>query len=307
MSHALDASAGDESVEQVARDAQLLHALGRKTGDYARRHKPQYGVYPRFYLFAHSVVNFFFRLTCKWEVTGMQRLPWRFRARIDPFGAHHRQERYLAEPVVFAVKHTSIRDIFVLGLRLHMPLAWLVKASLGQVPGLGWMFIHLSGVFVLRPGRNQELEQLAHGKRDLFGRRKRFRFGLLGPDALDNLAEMVRAGYPAVVFAEGTRSDPLRVTGISTGALRLAVVTGCKIAPVGIAGTGSRKRGALVKRWVIRRRAKVVIGPLIDPMQFLAPHRSADDPIVLMAPFRECVREAIEAATREAHDLLRAL
>lgn len=266
----------------------------RSTGDYARRRKPKYGVRPRFYKFAHRLVDFAFRLSCKWDIYGLEGLPTTSVPRISAFG--HEYAEYSATPVVFAVKHVSIRDIFVVGLSIKRVLGWMVKSPLGQIYGFSRILIWLSGVFVLR---DKDLKQVAQGEK--------FRYGLLGDDALGELQKILDDGYSVMVFAEGTRNDPLAVQNIKSGSIRLAINARTPIVPVGLAGTGKRRQGALVKHWVIRRRCVVIFGDPIDPRDFsCSPQRRWEDPINLEA-LREHVRQQIETCTREAHRKLREL
>lgn len=263
----------------------------RTTGDYARRRKPKYGVRPRFYKSMHRLVNLVFRATCRWDIYGLEQLPTTSVPRISAFG-HEYAERS-ATPVVFAVKHVSIRDIFVVGLSIKRVLGWMVKSPLGEIYGFSRALIWLSGVFVLR---DKDLKQLAQGKK--------FRYGLLGDDALSELEKILNDGYSVMVFAEGSRNDPLAVQNIKSGSIRLAINARTPIVPVGLAGTGKRKQGALVKHWIIRRRCVVIFGDPINPTDFShSPHRRWEDPIDLDA-LREHVRLQIEACTRAAHQKL---
>ncbi|MCC7543685.1 1-acyl-sn-glycerol-3-phosphate acyltransferase [bacterium] len=266
----------------------------RRTGDYARRRQPKYGVYPNFYTFAHRLVELVFRRTCRWDVYGLDNLPMASVPHISAFG-HEYVER-LPLPVVFAVKHVSIRDIFVVGLSIRRVVGWMVKSPLGQIYGFSRVLIWLSGVFVFR---DKDIDQIATGKQ--------FRYGLLGDDALPHLHLMLDDGYSVMVFAEGTRDDPLAVKDIKTGPLRLAINANVKIVPVGLAGTGKRKNGALVKRRFLRRRCVAVFGGPIDPTDFsMTPARNPWDAINLPA-LRSHVRERMELCTHEAHQKLLAL
>jgi len=115
------------------------------------------------------------------------------------------------QPYLFLANHQSIYDIPVLFWHLPFQLRILAKASLGQVPFLGWHLRRSGHVLVDRsnPGNSTMLQ----------------------------IKELMRQKVSMVVFPEGTRSADGTVARFRGGIVLLAIEAGLPIVPVSLDGT----------------------------------------------------------------------
>ena len=178
-----------------------------------------------------------------WHVrlTGRERLPWK-------------------GPAVIVANHLSLLDILVL-YGLFRPFKWVSKASIFQVPIVGWN-MWLADYVPLRRGDRESIRQM-----------------------MDRCRTHLRRGTPVLIFPEGTRSPDGHLQPFKDGAFRLAVEAGCPIIPVALSGTYATlpKHGFVLRR---RMDARVQVLAPIDP----ASH--GNDPAAL----RDATRAAIAAA-----------
>ena len=162
-----------------------------------------------------------------------------FCTKLNPFW----QFRYLGHPkkpdgkLVFVSNHASNADVFLISAR-PWEMKWLGKASLFRQPIFGWC-MSLAGDIPVERGDKQA-----------------------AASALRKCAEWVRQGMPVMIFPEGTRSLDGVMLPFKDGAFRLAIDTGARIVPLGVAGT----REALPKRsWRFGPgRGRVVMGEPIE-------------------------------------------
>ena len=149
---------------------------------------------------------------------------------------------------VLAVNHLNWTDIHILGASLplsHRPW-WIAKVEMfGNRLAAWWL-------------REMQVIAIRRGKRDLAALQ-------LGEAAL-------RAGAPLVIFPEGHRSDTGQLQQGKSGAVRLAVRSGCPIVPIAIYGTEAGLKGAAT-----RKPIRVVIGTPYHPVAVNPDHIPADE------------------------------
>jgi 1-acyl-sn-glycerol-3-phosphate acyltransferase len=157
-------------------------------------------------------------------VTGRERIPLRMAAwfwapglllgagaRLEIDGA---EKVDFSRPHLFVANHQSMIDICALFMAVPVPLRFMLKASLGKVPFLGW-YTKAMGMILLRRG-------------DSVGVIKQ----------LERAAELLREGHSLVAFPEGTRGRDGRVRPFKAGAFRAAIGAGVPVVPVAIEGSG---------------------------------------------------------------------
>jgi 1-acyl-sn-glycerol-3-phosphate acyltransferase len=192
-----------------------------------------------------------------------------FCTKLNPFW----QFRYVGNPVkpegrlVFVSNHASNADVFLIST-LPWEMKWLGKASLFRQPVFGWSMWMAGDIPVERGDK-----QAAAG-------------------SLVKCAGWVKKGMPVMIFPEGTRSLDGVMLPFKDGAFRLALETGARIVPLGVAGTHE----ALPKRsWRFGPgKGRVVVGAPIeaagrDLKELKAEVRAAVEALVVKA----------EAASRE--------
>lgn len=157
-----------------------------------------------------------------WRVTveGRGRIPWK-------------------GPAVIVANHLSLLDILVL-YGLFRPFKWVSKASVFQVPFIGWN-MKLNDYVGLRRGDRESIRRM-----------------------MAHCAKHLAAGSPVLIFPEGTRSPDGVLQPFKDGAFKLACETGCPVIPVAISGTyrGLPKHGILFRN---RMDALVRVLPPLHP------------------------------------------
>ena len=115
-------------------------------------------------------------------------------------------------PTVCVSNHISNADAFLLS---HLPweMKWLGKASLFNIPLLGWSMRLARDVPVVRGDKGS------------------------GGQALLTCANWIKRGMPVMIFPEGTRSRDGELQPFKDGAFRLAIETGAQILPIAVDGT----------------------------------------------------------------------
>jgi 1-acyl-sn-glycerol-3-phosphate acyltransferase len=162
-----------------------------------------------------------------------------FCTKLNPFWSF----RYVGAPklpegrLVFVSNHASNADVFLIST-LPWEMKWLGKASLFRQPFFGWSMTMAGDIPVERGDK-----QAAAG-------------------SLMKCADWVKKGMPVMIFPEGTRSLDGVMLPFKDGAFRLAIDTGARIVPLGVAGTHE----ALPKRsWRFGPgRGRVVMGAPVD-------------------------------------------
>lgn len=119
-----------------------------------------------------------------------------------------------SRPHLFVANHQSMIEICALFMAVPVPLRFMLKASLGRVPFLGW-YTRAMGMVLLRRGdREAVAAQLARA------------------------AHLLRAGCSLAAFPEGTRSRDGDVKAFKSGAFRCAIEAGVAVVPVSVEGSG---------------------------------------------------------------------
>jgi 1-acyl-sn-glycerol-3-phosphate acyltransferase len=136
-------------------------------------------------------------------------------------------------PLVVVANHRSHADTAALLATLgrDRPVRFAAAADYWQSPLRRWPATALAGIWPVRRGGS-------------------------GWEDLAAAADAVRAGVVLVVYPEGTRSRDGALGEFRTGAFRLAALTGARVLPVAVAGTGHvlgvhgrLRRGPLELRW----------------------------------------------------------
>lgn len=136
------------------------------------------------------------KLCCPW---------WRFRIRGQKFLAKN------GDAVVYVANHQSQMDILAVFM-LNMRFRWIAKASLFNIPFLGWCMRAAKYVPVIRGNRASQEQCMLRAE------------------------QIIKDGIPMIFFPEGTRSVAGELGNFKTGAFRLAKSTGVPIIPISIHG-----------------------------------------------------------------------
>lgn len=162
-------------------------------------------------------------------------------------------------PAVLVANHRSMLDILVL-YGLFRPFKWVSKASMFQVPIVGWNMWINDYVAVRRGDPESVRKMMAHCR-----------------------AHLAR-GMPVMIFPEGTRSRDGHLQAFKDGAFRLAHDAGCPVVPIAVSGTGEAlpKNGLVLRS---RMDARVRVLAALDAKAF---------------PTVEALRDAARAAVAEA-------
>lgn len=116
-------------------------------------------------------------------------------------------------PVVFIGNHQSYLDIPILLGFIDVKKAFIAKIELLSIPGLaGWMKL-MQCTFLDRKNMRQSVR------------------------AMREAVETVKAGYPLVIFPEGTRSRGNTVGEFKAGSFKLALQAGVPIVPFTLDGS----------------------------------------------------------------------
>lgn len=132
-----------------------------------------------------------------WSLTveGREHLPWRGAA-------------------VLVSNHESLADILML-FGLYRPFKWVSKASVFNVPLVGWN-MRLNGYVSLVRGQRESIVRM-----------------------MADCRRWLERGVPVLLFPEGTRSPDGEVKAFKDGAFRLAIDEGCPVIPIAITGTAN--------------------------------------------------------------------
>ncbi|MDH5824504.1 lysophospholipid acyltransferase family protein [Luteimonas sp. RD2P54] len=130
------------------------------------------------------------------EVEGLERVDW--------------TRRY-----VLVANHESVIDICALFRAVPVPLHFLLKQEMAQVPFVGWYARAMGMVFIPRDNRRAATASLRRA------------------------ADLVRGGAILCVFPEGTRSRDGGVAPFKPGAFQAAIDAGAEVLPVALEGAGA--------------------------------------------------------------------
>ncbi|HET6527721.1 MAG TPA: lysophospholipid acyltransferase family protein, partial [Balneolaceae bacterium] len=118
----------------------------------------------------------------------------------------------LSEPTIVVANHQSFLDI-PLPYLLPWRMKWVAKKGLFKIPIFGWM-IYMTGHLGID------------------------RKSMRSAKALDKLVEPIKAGIPAMIFPEGTRSSSGELKPFKSGAFWLAQKYNFNILPIVLNGGG---------------------------------------------------------------------
>jgi 1-acyl-sn-glycerol-3-phosphate acyltransferase len=136
------------------------------------------------------------------------------RAKLDP-----------KQPYVVMPNHLSAVDIWAVFLAVPVPLRFIAKKQLGQIPLFGWAMRAGRFIFIDRQNAASARRSIAEA------------------------ANRIREGRSVVIFPEGTRSPDGRLGPFKKGGFHLALNSGAQIVPVAIRGTRAvMPRGSLLIR-----------------------------------------------------------
>jgi 1-acyl-sn-glycerol-3-phosphate acyltransferase len=129
------------------------------------------------------------------------------------------------QPYVVMPNHLSSVDIWSVFLAVPVPLRFIAKKQLGQIPLFGWAMRAGRFIFIDR-------QNAASARR-----------------SIDQAATRIRNGSSVVIFPEGTRSRDGKLGAFKKGGFHLAVNSGAQIVPVAIRGSREvMPRGSLMMR-----------------------------------------------------------
>ena len=129
------------------------------------------------------------------------------------------------QPYVVMPNHLSSVDIWSVFVAVPVPLRFIAKKQLGQIPLFGWAMRAGRFIFIDR-------QNAASARR-----------------SIDAAAVRIREGRSVVIFPEGTRSPDGRLGMFKKGAFHLAINSGAQVVPVAIRGSREvMPRGSLVMR-----------------------------------------------------------
>jgi 1-acyl-sn-glycerol-3-phosphate acyltransferase len=114
---------------------------------------------------------------------------------------------------VFMANHLSAVDIWAVFLSVSVPMRFIAKKQLGQIPIFGW---------AMRAGRFIFIDRQNTGS----ARR-----------TIEEAAQRIRHGCSVVIFPEGTRSRDGSLLPFKKGGFHLAMSSGAAIVPVAIRGS----------------------------------------------------------------------
>ena len=117
------------------------------------------------------------------------------------------------QPYVVMPNHLSMVDIWAVLVAVPVPLRFIAKKQLGQIPLFGWAMRAGRFIFIDR-------QNAASARR-----------------SIDQAAARVRGGCSVVIFPEGTRSRDGRLGPFKKGGFHLAISSGAEIVPVAIRGS----------------------------------------------------------------------
>jgi 1-acyl-sn-glycerol-3-phosphate acyltransferase len=117
------------------------------------------------------------------------------------------------KPYVFMSNHLSSVDIWAVFLAVPVPMRFIAKKSLGQIPIFGWAMKAGRFIFIDR-------QNAASARR-----------------SIEEAANRIRRGCSVVIFPEGTRSRDGRLLPFKKGGFHLAMSSGAEIVPVAIRGS----------------------------------------------------------------------
>jgi len=128
-------------------------------------------------------------------------------------------------PYVVMANHLSMVDIFAIFVAVPVPLRFIAKKQLGNIPLFGWAM--RAGRFIFIDRQNATSARRS----------------------IDAAADRIRQGCSVVIFPEGTRSRDGKLAAFKKGGFHLAINSGAEVVPVAIRGSREiMPRGAVFMR-----------------------------------------------------------
>ncbi|MGE8318204.1 MAG: lysophospholipid acyltransferase family protein [Comamonas sp.] len=129
-----------------------------------------------------------------------------------------------AKGAVLLVKHQSTYETFLMPAIMPVPLAYVFKKELLQIPFFGWSIGSLDMIHINRKDGSRAFHKVVEqGKR------------------------LLQQGLWVIMFPEGTRIPRGEAGEYKTGAARLAIMTGADVVPVAVTSAKCWPRKAFVK------------------------------------------------------------
>jgi 1-acyl-sn-glycerol-3-phosphate acyltransferase len=119
----------------------------------------------------------------------------------------------LKRPYVFMANHASMVDIWAMFVGVPIPVRFIAKKQLGQIPVFGW---------AMRAGRFVFIDR----QNAVSARR-----------SIQEAAQRIKSGQSVAIFPEGTRTRDGRLGEFKKGGFHLAIDSGVEIVPLAIRGT----------------------------------------------------------------------
>ena len=116
-------------------------------------------------------------------------------------------------PYVFMANHASMVDIWAMFLRVPIPVRFIAKKQLGQIPVFGWAMRAGRFVFIDR-------QNAASARR-----------------SIQEAAQRIKDGQSVAIFPEGTRTRDGKLGAFKKGGFHLAIDSGVEIVPLAIRGS----------------------------------------------------------------------
>jgi 1-acyl-sn-glycerol-3-phosphate acyltransferase len=117
------------------------------------------------------------------------------------------------KPYVFMANHASMVDVWAMFVGVPIPLRFIAKKQLGQIPVFGW---------AMRAGRFIFIDR----QNAVSARR-----------SIDEAARRIKSGQSVAIFPEGTRTRDGRLLPFKKGGFHLAIDAGADIVPIAIRGS----------------------------------------------------------------------
>jgi len=119
----------------------------------------------------------------------------------------------LSGPHVYVCNHQSYSDIPALFIALPVPLRFIAKSPLFNMPFLGW-YMRATGMIAVHPESPEKARR-----------------------SLEAAASGVRDGASILAFPEGHRTEDGTIGPFKKGPFKLALMTGVSVVPIAIDGT----------------------------------------------------------------------
>jgi 1-acyl-sn-glycerol-3-phosphate acyltransferase len=119
----------------------------------------------------------------------------------------------LKRPYVFMANHASMVDIWAMFVGVPIPVRFIAKKQLGQIPVFGW---------AMRAGRFVFID-----RHNAVSARR----------SIQEAAQRIKSGQSVAIFPEGTRTRDGRLGEFKKGGFHLAIDSGVEIVPLAIRGS----------------------------------------------------------------------